>query len=210
MDNRIGILGSGIVGRTLANGLNDVGYKIMISNRTGHKVDDWNGEVKTYSEVANFAKVLILCVKGSTALDLIKSLRKQLNGKIIIDTTNPLADLPRDDEVIKFFTTLDRSLMEQFQEEVPEASFVKAFNITGNTTMVNPKYKEGKPTMFICGNDKKSKEFVSNILDKLGWESEDFGSAKSARAIEPLCILWCIPGFMGNEWSHAFKLLHKK
>jgi len=73
--------------------------------------------------------------------------------------------------------------------------------------MVNPHFAGGKPTMFICGNDAKSKKIVSEILTQFGWEAEDMGMAESARAIEPLCMLWCIPGIARNQWNHAFKLL---
>ncbi len=97
--------------------------------------------------------------------------------------------------------------MERLQAEAPEANFVKSFSSVGNARMINPEFKGGKPTMFICGNDDDAKHEVSRLLSRLGWESEDFGSVKSARAIEPLCILWCIPGLLRNEWSHAFKLL---
>jgi predicted dinucleotide-binding enzyme len=97
--------------------------------------------------------------------------------------------------------------MEQLQREFPDAHFVKAFNSVGSALMVDPQFKDGKPTMFICGNDDKAKEVVAGIVKQFGWESEDMGGAEAARAIEPLCILWCIPGFRNNEWSHAFKLL---
>ena len=104
------------------------------------------------------------------------------------------------------FTTLDKSLMEDLQSEFPEANFVKAFNSIGSAFMVNPDFDE-KPTMFICGNNDQSKKAVTEILDKFGFEVEDMGKAESARAIEPLCMLWCIPGFLKNDWAHAFKLL---
>jgi predicted dinucleotide-binding enzyme len=73
---------------------------------------------------------------------------------------------------------------------------------------VNPQYAVGKPTMFICGRDAESKQFVTGVLDTFGWETLDMGGVEAARAIEPLCILWCIPGFLRNEWTHAFKVLH--
>jgi 8-hydroxy-5-deazaflavin:NADPH oxidoreductase len=73
--------------------------------------------------------------------------------------------------------------------------------------MVNPQFKSGKPTMFICGNDEAAKLTVSGILDQFGWETADMGKAEAARAIEPLCMLRCIPGFLHNQWVHAFKLL---
>jgi predicted dinucleotide-binding enzyme len=97
--------------------------------------------------------------------------------------------------------------MEQLQASYPKARFVKAFNSIGNAYMVNPKFKE-KPSMFICGNDEKAKAEVSKILEKFGFVPEDMGKAEAARAIEPLCMLWCIPGFTKNDWGpHAFKLL---
>lgn len=61
--------------------------------------------------------------------------------------------------------------------------------------------------MFIAGNDAAAKATVAGVLEQFGWETEDMGGAEAARAIEPLCMLWCIPGFKDNQWTHAFKLL---
>ena len=97
--------------------------------------------------------------------------------------------------------------MERLQREFKSAHFVKAFNSVGNVCMVNPQFSGGKPTMFICGNDDAAKKTVTAILDQFGWEAADMGKAEAARAMEPLCMLWCIPGFLRNEWKHAFKLL---
>jgi len=97
--------------------------------------------------------------------------------------------------------------MERLQREFPTANFVKAFNSVGAACMVNPKFAGGKPTMFICGNNEAAKKTVGTVLDQFGWEIADMGTAEAARAIEPLCILWCIPGFRQNDWVHAFKLL---
>ena len=99
--------------------------------------------------------------------------------------------------------------MEQLQKAVPEAKFVKAFNSVGNALMYKPDLQGQKPTMFICGNDAGAKQKVAEILERFGWESEDMGTVEAARAIEPLCILWCITGFLKNDWMHAFKLLKK-
>jgi 8-hydroxy-5-deazaflavin:NADPH oxidoreductase len=128
-------------------------------------------------------------------------------GKTIIDAANPIADAPPVNGVLKFFTNLDESLMEQLQREFPDARFVKAFNSVGSALMVNPQFEHGPPTMFICGNDDAAKKTVREILDQFGWETADMGKVEAARAIEPLCILWCVPGFRSNEWMHAFKLL---
>ena len=100
-------------------------------------------------------------------------------------------------------------LLTFLESEFPKANFVKAFNSIGSAFMVNPDFKGQKPTMFICGNDEEAKKEVSQILDLFGFEVEDMGKVEAARAIEPLCMLWCIPGFLKNEWTHAFKLLKK-
>jgi predicted dinucleotide-binding enzyme len=75
--------------------------------------------------------------------------------------------------------------------------------------MVNADFGGVKPTMFICGNDEGAKREVAKILDQFGFDVADMGSVEAARAIEPLCILWCIPGFRNNSWTHAFKLLQR-
>ena len=107
-------------------------------------------------------------------------------------------------------SVLNESLMEQLQKEFTEANFVKAFNSVGAGQMVNPSYPGGtRPTMFICGNDGPAKATVSGILNQFGWDTADMGTVEAARAIEPLCMLWCILGFTKNEWTHAFKLLRK-
>jgi predicted dinucleotide-binding enzyme len=86
---------------------------------------------------------------------------------------------------LKYFTTLDDSLMERLQREFPNARFVKAFNSVGNASMVNPQFKGGAPTMFICGNDDAAKKTVTGILEQFGWETADMGAVEAARAIEP-------------------------
>ena len=130
-----------------------------------------------------------------------------VTGKTVIDVTNPIADAPPVNGVLKFFTTLDDSLMERLQGEFPAARLVKAFNSVGAAAMVNPQFKGGPPTMFMCGNDEDAKKTVKGILDQFGWQAEDLGGAEAARAIEPLCMLWCIPGFQKQDWVHAFKML---
>ncbi|MGA9118689.1 MAG: DNA-binding protein, partial [Bacteroidota bacterium] len=134
---------------------------------------------------------------------------ENLKGKTVIDTTNPIADRPPVNGVIAFFTTLEDSLMERLQKLAPDAHFVKAFSCVGNAFMVNPDFNGVKPSMFICGNHDGAKKEVSAILVQFGFEVEDFGKVEAARAIEPLCMLWCIPGFVRGSWNNAFKLLKK-
>jgi predicted dinucleotide-binding enzyme len=212
--SKIGVLGSGMVGQVLAAGFVKHGYQVMMGTRSPAKLSGWlagagNGvRAGSFSEAAAFGEAVVLAVKGGaaeSALELAGS--KNLAGKIVIDTTNPIADEPPEDGVLRFFTDLDESLMERLQQKEPAARFVKAFSCVGNALMVDPKLAGGKPTMFIAGNDESAKKEVTSILTQFGWETEDMGGAAAARAIEPLCILWCIPGFRRNEWGHAFKLL---
>ncbi|MEO7311651.1 MAG: hypothetical protein ABIX01_14705 [Chitinophagaceae bacterium] len=125
----------------------------------------------------------------------------------MIDTTNPIDETtPPINGVLSFFTPQNSSFMQQIQAHLPEAKLVKAFNSVGNAGMYKPQLGE-TPTMFICGNDDSAKETVTGILNSFGWDTADMGRAESAAAIESLCILWCIPGFLNNQWNHAYKLL---
>ena len=133
--------------------------------------------------------------------------KEHFSNKVLIDATNPIAAVPPENGVLKFFTTLEESLMEKIQKQLPDAKVVKAFNCVGNAIMYKPNFNGSIPTMFICGNDEEAKEIVTTILTSFGWETEDMGKIEAARVIEPLAILWCIPGFIRNQWSHAFKLL---
>jgi predicted dinucleotide-binding enzyme len=110
--------------------------------------------------------------------------------------------------VIRYFTGPNESLMERLQRRAPKARFVKAFSQVGSALMVDPAFGE-KPTMFFCGNDSAAKKETQVILDLFGWEPEDLGTAEAARAIEPLCMLWCIPGFLRKDWMHTYKVLRK-
>jgi predicted dinucleotide-binding enzyme len=210
---KIGIIGSGIVARTLGEGFLKHGYQVMLGTSDKSKLSEWQkgagakAIVGSFAETAKFGEIIVLAVKGTVAKNALGLIGHQnLKNKTVIDATNPIADAPPANGVLKYFSSLDRSLMEELQETVPDANFVKGFNSVGNAFMVNPSFKS-KPTMFICGNNKEAKKEVSAIIDLFGWEAADFGMAESARAIEPLCMLWCIPGLSNNEWTHAFKLL---
>ena len=209
----IGILGSGIVAQTLGKGFLKYGYTVSLGTRNPDKLNEWSANdgkgasVKSFADTAADADIIILAVTGraaSDALDLAGA--DNLTNKTIIDATNPIDNAGPTNGVLPFFTSLEESLMEQLQASYPKARFVKAFNSVGSAFMVDPSF-ELKPTMFICGNDEGAKEETTEILDQFGWETEDMGSVEAARAIEPLCMLWCIPGFRENRWSHAFKLL---
>jgi 8-hydroxy-5-deazaflavin:NADPH oxidoreductase len=211
---KIGIIGSGDVAQTLGAGFLKHGHQVMLGTREAEKLAGWQktnppAKVGTFEETARFAEVAVLAVKGNVVANAVRIAgEKNLAGKPVIDATNPIADAPPVNGVLQFTTNLNSSAMEALQREFPTVHFVKAFNSVGAARMVNPEFGAGnKPTMFICGNDDAAKKTVAALLDQFGWETEDMGAVEAARAIEPLCILWCIRGFRQNQWTHAFKLL---
>lgn len=217
MKKKIGIIGSGDVGKDLANGFLKHGYSVVIGTRDPSKLNEWkvkagvHASVGSFAEAAAFGEIIVLTVKGTVARHTIELAgRKNFEGKTVLDTTNPIAELPPENGVIRFFTDLKSSLLEQLQSEFPEINFVKAFSCVGHSLMVNPDFGGIKPSMFICGNNNHAKKEVSEIVTLFGFDVEDMGHAEAARAIEPLCILWCIPGMLKNEWSnHALKMLKR-
>jgi len=210
---KIGIIGSGQVAQALGDGFLKHNYQVILSSHELSKLSEWkdNGgehaHTGSFEDAAKFGDIVVLAVKGSVAATAIEEAGPQnLLLKTVIDTTNPIAAAPPENGVLKYFTTLEESLMEQLQTQFPEVHFVKAFNSVGNAFMVDPSFSE-KPTMFTCGNNDASKKQVHQILEEFGWDIADMGKATAARAIEPLCMLWCIPGMLGGQWSHAFRLI---
>ncbi len=211
----IGIIGSGIVARVLAKAFQREGYAVMLGtgNTSKEEVVTFKNnnpsiQIGSFEATAKFGELLVLAVNGAAAADVIGLAgASNFNNKVVIDTTNPIGASAPVNGVLNYFTDINESLMERLQLLVPAAKFVKAFNSVGNAFMYKPAFKEGRPTMFICGNDDAARKAVTDILTKFGWDTEDMRKAEAARAIEPLCMLWCIPGFLRNQWTHAFKLM---
>ena len=209
---KIGIIGSGTVATTLAAGFIKHGHEVTLGTRDPAKLAAFTAanpkaRVGSVADAAGFAELAVLAVKGSAAIDAVRSVTAQLAGKTVIDTCNPIADAPPVDGVFQYFTGPNDSLMERLQGAYPALKFVKAFNSVGFPRMVNPQLAGGPPTMFIAGDDAAAKAQVAAVLEQFGWGVADMGHAVAARAIEPLCMLWCIPGLLNNQWTHAFKLL---
>ena len=219
MMEKIAVLGSGQVGQALADGFLKHGYEVMRASREPSKLEGWKAaagksasgskaQVGTFPDAAKWADGVVLAVKGGAAVEAVNLAGvANLSGKTVMDATNPIADAAPDHGVLRYFTDLNESLMERLQKQAPDAHFVKVFSCVGNAFMVNPTFPGGPPTMFICGNDQGAKADVRVVLDKFGWDTADMGTVEAARAIEPLCMLWCIPGLTQNSWMHAFKLL---
>lgn len=213
-DKKIGVLGSGQVAQVLAAGFKKHGHAVQIGSRDPAKLAAFCAEKGIasgdFAETATFGDIVVLAVKGTAAkeaLDLAGA--ERLSGKIVIDTTNPIADGPPEGGVLRYFTGANESLMERLQAAFPAARLVKAWNSVGNPFMVDPQMPGGPPTMFICGNDPAAKAEVTDILQRFGWDVEDSGGVQSARPLEALCQLWCARGFTQGKWAHAFKLLRQ-
>jgi 8-hydroxy-5-deazaflavin:NADPH oxidoreductase len=212
---KVGVLGSGTVGQTLGAGFLKHGHQVMLGTRDPKKPDvqKWVQNTPgatggTFEETAKFGELIVLATLGRVVENVIDLAgTNHFTGKPVIDATNPLSDAPPIDGVLQFTTGPNESVAEKIQAKVPGAYVVKAFNSVGASRMINPQYKQGIPTMFICGNNAEAKTKVSEIIEQFGWEPFDCGTIIAARAIEPLCMLWCIPGFQRNQWTHAFKLL---
>ena len=211
---KVGVIGSAVVAQTLGAGFLEHGHEVALGTRDPKKLAEWSAKhpkaaVKSSSEAAAFGEFVVLAVGGEVALEALRQVgAAAIKGKPVMDVTNPIGGGPPVNGVLSYFTTHKDSLMERLQKAYPEAHFVKAFNSVGSAQMINPQFAGGKPTMFICGNDAGAKKTVAGVCDQFGWEVEDMGAVEAARAIEPLCMLWCIPGIGKGDWSaHAFKLL---
>ena len=184
---KIAVIGSGEVGQALANGLLAHGHDVMRGSREPSKLAEWKksagakAQTGNLAECGKFARLVVLAVKGAAAAEALDQIGlANLDGKTVIDTTNPISGPPVDG-VLPMFTTPNESLMEQLQKKAPRARFVKAFNSVGSPQMVNPKLPGGPPTMFICGDDAESKKTVAKLLDQFGWETEDMGAVEAAQ-----------------------------
>jgi predicted dinucleotide-binding enzyme len=217
MAKKIGVLGSGMVGRTLAEGFLKHGYDVMLGTRDPDKdeVQAWlaanpGSKAGTFRETAIFGEIVVLAVLGLAVAEVLEEAGPDhLTGKILIDATNPLASEKPVNGILTFSTGPNESLGEKVQSLLPNAHIVKAFNSVGSGLMINPKFEQGTPTMFLCGNNPEAKRVVSGICEQFGWEPFDCGDIAASRALEPLCMLWCLPGFLRNDWRHAFKMLTK-
>lgn len=215
---KIGIIGTGIVGRTLSSGFIRLGHDVMLGTRNIQKeevkkylAENSRALAGSFADAVKFGDLVVIAVAGRNVKEAIGLTNAHdFRGKTVIDTTNPISQEPAEHGVLKYFTDQNDSLGEQIQRWLPEANVVKCFSCTGNAFMTNGKqFGDSIPTMFICGNNAEAKSIVSGLLHAFNWEPLDCGMIEASRAIEPLCILWCIPGFLENKWMHAFKLLRK-
>jgi predicted dinucleotide-binding enzyme len=213
---RIGILGTGDVGRALGSGFASSGHEVKMGSRDSNnpKANAWAAEVGpaasvgSFAEVAQFAELVVLCTLWEGTQNALQLADPQnLAGKVMIDATNPLKFAPGAPPSLALGHT--DSGGEQVQRWASKARVVKAFNIVGHAHMYKPQFPGGPPDMFICGNDAAAKTTVARILAAFGWDTIDIGGIEGARLLEPMCVLWVLYGIRTNTWNHAFKLLRK-
>lgn len=196
---KIGILGSGDVARSLARGFTRHGDQAMLGTRNPKS---------SFADAARFGELVLLCTRWEGTENAIKLADpKNLAGKVVVDITNPLKAGPGGAPALAVGFT--DSAGEQVQRWVPEARVVKAFNIVGHASMVDPQFPGGPPDMLICGNDASAKQTVTGICTRFGWPVTDIGGIEGARLLEPLAMLWITIGIRSGSWNHAWKLLRK-
>ena len=210
---KIGILGSGDVGKSFARAFAATGNDVKIGSRNPEKLSDFvkqaGGKVTagTFQETARFGEIIVVATHGVGTEEAIRLAGPEnLAGKVTIDATNPLDFAPGGPPRLAIGHT--DSLGERVQRSAPNAKVVKAFNTVGNSLFYKPQLKGGPPDMFICGNDAEAKKAVSRICSEWGWGVIDIGGIESSRYLEPMCMTWVIHGVLSGTWSHAFKMLH--
>ncbi len=212
---KIGIIGSGDVARSLGEGLAQAGHDVMIGTRDTSKKElkAWgkknskNKKLGSTTEAASFGEVAILSIAWHAAEDVLAQIRPELAGKIIIDVTNPL--IFKDDESPELTVGHNMSGGEIVQNSLPDSHIVKTLNYINHKNIFRPKYKMGRPTMFLCGNNLSAKSHTSDLLIDLGWEDiVDIGDIEKSRLLEPLCLLWIEYGASRDTWDHAISVLN--
>jgi len=210
---KIGILGSGSAGRTLATGFLDHAHRVMIGSRTPDKLRDWlrhagrAAQVGTFAEAAQFGELIVLSVNGRAAEDVIRLANlENFAGKIVLDASDPL-DFSSGRPGL-FVGTTD-SLGERVQRLIPSAYVVKGLNIVQADVMINPTLTGGEPDMFIAGDSDEAKQIVTNLLEEFGWPVIDMGGIESARWLEALSLAWVVYSHRTGKTHHAFRLIGK-
>lgn len=214
---KIGVLGTGDVGKALGGGFVALGHEVKMGSRsaTSEKALAWAKEMGakastgTFADVASFGELVVVATLGvASEAALIAAGPERLRGKVVIDATNPLdfsGGMPP-----KLAVAGNDSAGERVQRLLPGAHVVKAFNIVGNTLMFRPELPGGPPDMFIAGNDPEAKRKVTGILKDFGWGAVyDLGGIEASRYLEAMCMVWVLSAIPDSKWTQAFKLLRK-
>ena len=213
---KVGVLGTGDVGRALGKAFVALGHDVMMGSRSAanEKARAWSEEmgskasVGTFAEAAAFGEIVVLATLGVANESVLESARPEtFRGKLVIDTTNPL-DFSGGMPPTLAFSGND-SGGERVQRQLPGARVVKAFNTVGSPFMFRPDFPGGPPDMFIAGDDEAAKQEMARILTDFGWGTVDAGGIASSRYLEGMCLVWVISALKTGNWNQAFKMLRK-
>ena len=197
---KVGILGTGDVGKALGRGFASRGCEVKIGSR------EQKGEFVTFAEAARFGDLVVVATRWDGTQNAIELAGPaSFAGKVVIDATNPVKYA--NGQPVGMERGFTDSAGEQVQRWLPNARVVKAFNIVGNALMVDPKLPGGPPTMLIGGNDDSAKRDVTDILTDFGWETIDLGGIEMSRVLEPMCWAWVVSAMKTGKWMQAFKML---
>lgn len=213
---KVGVLGSGDVGKRLAEAFINEGHEVRLGTREPGKpeIQDWvktaggKAGAATFQETAAFADLVVVALNGKATVEVVQGVAGELAGKTVIDATNPLS-FEAENQPPSLFVSGTNSLGEQVQQAAPKAHVVKAFNIIGNPDMYRPELAGGPPTMFYCGNDVEAKKQVAGILTDFGHEPADIGGIEASRYLEAMTMVWVRYGAATGGWRHGFKMLKK-
>jgi len=213
---KIGIVGSGDVAQSLGEGFIKAGHTVMLGTRDVHKkeLSAWNKKsdkkrfIGSTTDAASYGQIVILAIAWHAAEDIFAQIRPEVSGKVVIDVTNPLVFEEGSPPSLSVGHTM--SAGEIVQSNLPDSHVVKTLNIVNHKNMAFPKYHEGMPIMFVCGNNHSAKLATRDLLLDIGWEDMlDIGTIEKSRLLEPLCLLWIEYGVARNTWDHAFAVLTK-
>jgi hypothetical protein len=212
---RIGILGTGDVGKALGKAFLAIGHEVRMGARDAknEKAAAWAKEMGgkassgTFRDAASFGEIVVLATLGVATEIAVEMAGASFQRKVVIDTTNPLdfsGGMPP-----RLAISGNDSLGERVQRRLPDAQVVKAFNTVGHAFMFRPEFPGGPPDMFIAGDSDAAKKTVSAILKDFGWGVVDVGGIASSRYLEAMCMVWVLSAIRTNNWNQAFKMLRK-
>lgn len=196
---KIGVLGTGMVGKSIASKLVELGHEVRMGSRsaTSEAGAAWaadagaNASFGTFSDAAYHGELLFNCTNGMASIAALESCDgAALAGKVLIDVSNPLdfsKGMPP-----TLFVCNDDSLGEQIQRTFPDLKVVKTLNTVNANVMVNAALLPGAHDLFISGNDADAKAQVKSLLSsEFGWKTfHDLGDITTARGTEMYLALW--------------------
>ena len=194
----VGVLGTGIVGKTIATKLRELGHEVLIGSRSA------GDDAVPFADAAAHGELVFNCTAGTVSLEALGAAGEEnLSGKVLVDVSNPLdfsKGMPPTLSVCN-----DDSVGEQIQRAFPEARVVKALNTMNAAIMVDPASIPGEHDVFMCGNDDGAKAQVSELLQSFGWPADriiDLGDISAARGPEMYLPLWLrLMGAVGPQFN---------